>query len=69
MNRDDEALEEVFQEIRRNKMLKSSIVQASRSRDFENAANIVNRVLTSLGRTVDNFVNFVNEVIEWFKNL
>ena len=69
MSNDDETLEAVYREIRRNKVLKSTIVQASRSQDFENVARIVERVLASLGRSVDNFVNLVNDIINWFKNL
>lgn len=67
--RDDEALEEVLAQIRRNRALKNSIVQAARRQEFENFAQILRDVLDSLGRTVDNFVNFVNNAYQWFRNM
>jgi hypothetical protein len=67
--RDDEALEAVLNEMRKNKGLKNSIVQAAQNEEYENFARIVAKVLNSLNRTVDNFVNFVNNAIDWFKNL
>lgn len=65
--RDDEALEAVLNEMQRNKALKSAIVQSARSQDYENFVQIVRNVLNRLGRSVDNFVNFVNNAFEWFR--
>jgi len=67
--RDDEALEAVLNEMQRNQALKSAIVETARSQEYENFAQIVRQVLNRLGRTVDNFVNFVNDAFDWFKNL
>jgi restriction endonuclease Mrr len=67
--RDDEALEAVLDEMQRNRALKSEIVQTARSQDYENFVQVVRTVLNRLGRTVDNFANFVNNAFEWFRNL
>ena len=67
--RDDEALEAVLREMQRNKQLKSAIVRTARSQEYENFTQIVRHVLNKLGRRVDNFVNFVNNAYEWFRNM
>jgi hypothetical protein len=67
--RDDEALEAVLNEMQRNRVLKSEIVESARSQEYENFAQIVRNVLNKLGRSVDNFVNFVNNAYEWFRNM
>ncbi|HLJ36689.1 MAG TPA: hypothetical protein VKU38_23735 [Ktedonobacteraceae bacterium] len=67
--RDDEALEAVLSEMQRNQQLKVAIVQTARSQEYENFTQIVRRVLNKIGRSVDNFVNFVNNAYEWFRNM
>ncbi|HJT55643.1 MAG TPA: hypothetical protein VJ761_04040 [Ktedonobacteraceae bacterium] len=66
--RDDEALEAVLQEMQRNRALKYQIVQTAQSQDYENFVQVVRSVLHRLGRTVDNFVNFVNHAYDWFRS-
>ncbi len=65
----DEALEAVLNEMQRNRVLKAQILESARSQEYEDFARVVRRVLNQIGRSVDNFVNFVNNAYEWFRTM
>jgi hypothetical protein len=66
---DDEVLREVDNEARRNRYLKDTLVQASRSGDVENVERTLQQVLASLGLNVSDFFTFLQKAIHWFRNL
>lgn len=66
---DDEVLQEVANEARRNKKLKEALVRASQKGDVENVEQTLQQVLNYLNRNVNDFVSFVYKAIAWFKNM
>lgn len=66
---DDDVLQEVDKEARRNQYLKDTLVQASRSGDVENVEQTLKQVLGSLSLNVSEFFTFLQKAIQWFRNL